>query len=83
MRVTVRLFAFYRELAGSDLVQVDLPAGATVADLRRRLRLRFPSLPQEPYPLVVAVDMAYAEDGCVLKEGQEAALIPPVSGGVA
>ena len=37
MTVTVRLFARARDLAGADAVSVELPAGATAADLRRRL----------------------------------------------
>ena len=81
MQVAVKLFALYRELAGTSQVCVELPEGATVADLRSELRRRLPTLPQEPHPLVVAVDMAYVDDDHLLQEGQEAALIPPVSGG--
>ena len=44
MKFRVRLFARARDLAGADHVAVELPAGATVADLRRRLVALLPAL---------------------------------------
>ncbi len=44
MNVRVRLFARARELAGADAVTLDVPPGATVADLRRRLAATHPAL---------------------------------------
>ena len=82
MQVVVKLFALYRELIGTSQVCIELPDSAVVGDLCRELRRCFPALPQEPYQLVVAVDMIYVDDDYLLQEGQEAALIPPVSGGV-
>ena len=81
MRVAVKLFALYRDLTGTSEVSLELPAEATVADLCREIRRRLPALPQEPYPLVVAVNQEYADDEHPLQDGDEAALIPPVSGG--
>jgi len=76
MRVTVRLFAGLREHAGTGRRDVDLGDGARVEDVWRALELG-----EEPAGLVFAVNRAYVERTKVLAEGDEVALIPPVSGG--
>jgi molybdopterin converting factor subunit 1 len=74
--VTVRFFAGLREQAGTSRREVDLPDGVTVADLWPALVLG-----EEPSGLLYAVNRAYAERTDRLAEGDEVALIPPVSGG--
>jgi molybdopterin converting factor subunit 1 len=81
MRVTVRLFARARDLAGADAVTVDLAAGATVADLRRRLAAEAPALAGLLPRCAVAVGQEFAGDSTTLADGAEVALLPPVSGG--
>jgi molybdopterin synthase catalytic subunit/molybdopterin converting factor small subunit len=76
MQVTVRLFAGLREHAGTGRRDVDLGDGARVEDVWRALELG-----EEPAGLVFAVNRAYVERSKVLAEGDEVALIPPVSGG--
>jgi molybdopterin synthase catalytic subunit/molybdopterin converting factor small subunit len=76
MKVAVRLFAGLRELAGTRSVELDLPEGALAADVWPAL-----SLGDEPPGLLVAVNKRYAAGTTVLGEGDEVALIPPVSGG--
>jgi molybdopterin synthase catalytic subunit len=76
MRVTVLLFAALRERAGRGTVDLDLPDGATAADVWPGLELG-----DEPPGLAVAVNQAYARRDTALAEGDEVALIPPVSGG--
>ena len=76
MRVTVRLFAGLRERAATGARDLDLPAGSTVADVWSRL-----DLDEEPAGLLYAVNQRYAERGTELADGDEVALIPPVSGG--
>lgn len=73
-------FASYRDMAGTDELALELPAGARVMDLIGRLRgqgglLRLPESP------VVAVNMEYAPLGTELRDGDEVAFIPPVAGG--
>jgi MoaE-MoaD fusion protein len=74
VRVTVRLFAGLRELAGRG--KLELENVATVADVWPAL-----GLGDEPGGLLYAVNRAYVEPGHVLRDGDEVALIPPVSGG--
>ncbi len=76
MRVVVRLFAGLRERAGTGLRELDLDVDASVGDVWPAL-----DLGDEPAGLLYAVNRAYAERGQPLGEGDEVALIPPVSGG--
>ncbi len=76
MRVVVRLFAGLRERAGADRRELDLDDGASVGDVWPAL-----DLGDEPAGLLYAVNRTYAERGQPLGEGDEVALIPPVSGG--
>ena len=74
MRVTVRLFAGLRERAGVS--RVELEDVARVEDVWPRL-----GLGDEPPGLMLAVNREYAKRGHELRDGDEVALIPPVSGG--
>ncbi len=80
LRVKVLLFASYREKACMGRLTLELDQGATVGDLAGAMRAKFPGLP-EPGRIVVAVNNEYQEHDFVLRDGDEAALIPPVSGG--
>ncbi len=81
MQLTVRLFALYRERAGQREFVLELPEGATVADLTGAVRRRFPQLAPPEVNIVVAVNADYAEPEDILNPGDDVCLIPPVSGG--
>ncbi len=83
MKLTVLFFATLKEKAGRDRLALELADGATVSVLKARLAADLPALtPNLPTALVsVNHEFAFAED--VLKDGDEVALFPPVSGGVA
>ena len=76
MKVAVRLFAALRERAGAREAALELDEGASVDDVWPAL-----GLGDEPAGLVYAVNRAYVERGTLLADGDEVALIPPVSGG--
>jgi molybdopterin synthase catalytic subunit len=76
VRVTVRLFAALRERAGTGRRELDLPDGSTVGDVFAAL-----GIGAEPAGLAYAVNQEYAERTAPLADGDEIALIPPVSGG--
>jgi molybdopterin synthase catalytic subunit/molybdopterin converting factor small subunit len=76
VKVTVRLFAGLRELAGTGERELELAEGARVADVWPAV-----GLGDEPAGLLYAVNRQYAERETQLAEGDEVALIPPVSGG--
>ena len=81
IRVTVRLFAMQRELAGARSLDLELPAAATVEDAWAALAARVPALGAgRPY-VRFARNGAYADPSTPLVDGDEVACIPPVSGG--
>ena len=77
----MRLFASYRERAGSAAVELDLPRDATVGHLAGEMLARYPGLTHDAAALVVAVNQEYQDHDHPLGDGDEVALIPPVSGG--
>lgn len=81
MRATVKLFALARQLAGQDQIQVDLPPGATVAQLRCAVSEQYPALAELASRAMFAVDADYATDQTPIPPGADLACIPPVSGG--
>jgi molybdopterin converting factor subunit 1 len=81
MQVTVKLFAVARQRAGRDAVTLELPAEATVRQLRGALCEQCPPLADLLPHVRIAVNSEYASDTQVLPRAGEIALIPPVSGG--
>jgi molybdopterin converting factor subunit 1 len=81
MTVRVLLFAGARARAGRDRLELELPAGATVAQARRALAGLCPALGGLLDKGAIAVNEEVADDGDVIPEGAELALLPPVSGG--
>ena len=81
MNVTVRFFALYRERAGMAKSDWSLPANATLADLLLEIRQTYPNLAPPDIDIVAAVNEEYDDGELTLQEGDEVALIPPVSGG--
>ena len=76
MRVTVRLFAALRERAGGGQRELELPDGATAGDVFAALEIG-----TEPPGLAYAVNREYSDRSAALSDGDEIAVIPPVSGG--
>ena len=83
MRVQILFFGQLKEAAGRERDTLELPEGARVSDLLRRYAEVKPAL--RPYydVMAVALNQEYTEAGAALHEGDEVALIPPVSGGSA
>jgi molybdopterin converting factor subunit 1 len=81
MNVTVKLFAGARELADRSEIVVELPPGADVAELRTALAASVPQLTPLAQRSMISVNSEYAGDASPITEGDEVALIPPVSGG--
>lgn len=81
MQCRIRLFAVAQQLADRRELTVELPDGATVADLRSALGAQVPALAALLPRMLFAVDAEYANDDCPLRADAEVACIPPVSGG--
>jgi molybdopterin converting factor small subunit len=81
MKITVQLFARARDLAGTGRVELDVPAAASVGDLKQLLAQRFPEMSPLVPKLLVAVGTEYADDGTHLGSDAQVSCFPPVSGG--
>jgi molybdopterin converting factor subunit 1 len=81
MRVTVRLFARLRDLAGAAELVRDVEAPATVQTIWRSLVADFPAIAEYERSMSVAVNADYARMTAPVADGDEVAFMPPVSGG--
>ncbi|MFQ5448658.1 MAG: molybdopterin converting factor subunit 1 [Saprospiraceae bacterium] len=80
MKLTLLSFGIAKDITGQRFREWELPAGAKVSDLRAQLARQYPVL-KELSALRIAVNSEYAAENVALNEGDEVALIPPVSGG--
>jgi molybdopterin synthase catalytic subunit len=85
MQVRVLSFGVLKDWLGASAATVELPEGATVAELLERLGASQPALQpaQSPCGIAVSVNAEFAAAAQVLREGDEVGLLPPVSGGAA
>lgn len=81
MRVTVRLFARLRELAGADTIIVEVPEPATVAMVWQAATVAVPVLIPFERALSCAVNASFSRMSHPVSEGDDVAFLPPVSGG--
>lgn len=81
MRVTVKLFARLRDIAGAPELARDIAPGSTIASVWRALAQEFPELAPYERSISSAVNADYAKMDQVLRDGDEVAFLPPVSGG--
>ncbi len=79
--MTVRLFARLRDVAGASELARDVGPDATVGSVWRQLATEYPAL--EPYgrSISTAINADYARMDAPLRDGDEIAFLPPVSGG--
>ena len=81
MKVTVSLFARFREAAGRDRLEVDVPDGATVEEVWSAVSAAHPSLARYRPHALFAVANEYVASSHRVHPGDEVACFPPVSGG--
>lgn len=81
MHITIRFFAIHRDIVGAPELGMELPEGTTLGGLWEALSERYPELRPATRSVLLAVNGEYAEPSVELKDGDEAAFIPPVSGG--
>jgi molybdopterin converting factor subunit 1 len=81
MRVRVLYFGVLKDVFGRGFEEMELVGGASVADLIAACRGRYAGAREIWDSMAVAVNQEYARAEMVLREGDEVALLPPVSGG--
>jgi molybdopterin converting factor subunit 1 len=81
MRVTVRLFARLRDLAGTAEMSREIQPGGTIAAVWRDLAGEFPAFAEYERSISAALNADYARMDAEVHDGDEVAFLPPVSGG--
>ena len=81
MRVTVRLFARLRDLAGAGELTREAAEGATVAAIWDALVRDYPAIAPYSASMSCAVNAEYSRLSATVRDGDEVAFLPPVSGG--
>ena len=81
MRVTIRLFARLREIAGTGELVLDLAAPTTIGAVWAELASRYGDLAPYGASVSAARNLEYARMDTAVSDGDEIAFLPPVSGG--
>lgn len=79
--IPVHLWSYFRDLAGVSRLTVQLPAGATLADLLDEIYRHHPRLGALRNSTLMAVGVEYQGASYVLRPGDDVSLFPPVQGG--
>ena len=80
MTVSVLFFGVASDLSGSSSTQMELLESSTVLTFRESLKNTFPRL-KNLSDFAIAVNEEYANDNDLISDGDEIAVLPPVSGG--
>ncbi|MDH3975686.1 MAG: MoaD/ThiS family protein [Deltaproteobacteria bacterium] len=83
MKVTIKLFANLKDLAGTSEVEMDLQEGTKINDFMQVICGKFPSLKDiiETRKIFISINQEMAGKEDSLNEGDEVGLLPPFSGG--
>lgn len=81
MKLSILLFATLKDAAGQRKFELDVMDNMTVADAKREMAVRFPTIQAHLETAIIAVNREFAFPEDVLHDGDELALFPPVSGG--
>ena len=81
MHVRLLFFATLKDIIGSREMQLDVPAGSTVADVLTHLEGSYPRMKDYRPVVLTAINEEYVERGTRIEDGDEVAIFPPVSGG--
>ncbi len=80
MQLPILAFGITKDILGNSLVNIEIPEGSSVQQLKEKLIATYPKM-QELTSLLIAVNEEYGDETQIIQAGDEIALIPPVSGG--
>lgn len=81
MKLRVLFFSVLRDITGTDEVDLEVPAGATMSELLAQVEARWPKIAEWQGSLLLALDQTYVKRNEPLHDGGEVAIMPPVQGG--
>jgi molybdopterin converting factor small subunit len=79
--VTVHLWSYFRDLAGTARLEIELPVGSSIAQLLDAVYRVQPKLAGLRKSTLIAVGVDYQRADYPLQPGDEVSLFPPVQGG--
>ncbi len=79
--IKIKFFAYARELVGRKDITVEMNSGSTVKDLMEHVLTKYPSLKEISNHIIIAVNKNTCTSDRRLKDGDQVAILPPVSGG--
>lgn len=80
-KVKIYLFATLRDYTGKKVIEMEIPAGMTIAGLKAQMVKEYPKLAPVQESVMAAINREYASDEQILPLDAEIAFFPPVSGG--
>jgi molybdopterin converting factor subunit 1 len=81
MQITVKLFAILRERSGQTELSLEIPRESPVSSVAEQIAAELPAIRDFLPRVAFAVNREYVSRDAILHDGDELALIPPVSGG--
>lgn len=81
MKLRVLFFSVLRDITGTDEIDLEVPAGATMGELLAQVEARWPKIAEWQGSLLLALDQTYVKRDEPLHDGGEVAIMPPVQGG--
>jgi molybdopterin converting factor subunit 1 len=81
MKVNIKYFSVCHEMLGRHEEDMELPEGSVVMDILKILEDEWPEIAEYYEVMQISVNWEYANETTALSDGDEVALIPPVTGG--
>lgn len=79
--IKVKFFASYREIVGESEISMEFREGLRIEDVLRTLIEMYPELEKQKDYILISKNHEYAPLSDAVNDGDELALMPPVSGG--
>jgi molybdopterin synthase sulfur carrier subunit len=79
--VRIQFFSQLKEIVGDSEIAIDLPAGATVADLLAKLFQLYPALQPWERNILIGAGVEFVDRNYVIQPNDNIAVMPPVQGG--
>ncbi|MGZ4984802.1 MAG: MoaD/ThiS family protein [Chthoniobacterales bacterium] len=81
MKVQVQFFSRLKEVAGTSVLETEMPEGATVDDLLGKLYAQLPILRKWDNTILIGAGLEFVRRDYVLRPNEQIAIMPPVQGG--
>jgi molybdopterin converting factor subunit 1 len=80
-KVKILFFATLRDYVGTKSLEIEIPAGMTIAGLSAMLTITYPRMEKVKSSIMAAINREFAAEDQVIPQDAEIAFFPPVSGG--